>query len=124
MNKIKAHRIDQIGIITSGLCALHCAAIPIFLSLGLLGSLSGPGHGMLETIVISISSILGVWSINNAISKNGRVIPQISIAVGALIIILGLNQNIFGHAMMAVGGFMLLYGHWLNWRHLSITNSL
>jgi len=116
MSVIKRHKIDQLGIITSGLCALHCAALPLLLSMGMLGSLDAHAHGVLEISVIVVSALLGTWSIFNGLRGHGKMYPQLLIGFGALVIILGLLIPSIGHPLMAVGGFTLLYGHWLNWR--------
>ena len=114
--------VDQIGIITSGLCALHCAAIPILLSFGILGGTSGLMHDKIELVVIIASACLGFWSILNGLIGHGRIIPQLMIGGGAMLIIAGLSSSFLGHGFMAIGGCMLLYGHWLNWRKLSFTD--
>ncbi len=116
MSVIKRHKIDQLGILTSGLCALHCAALPVLLSLGVFGSLDNQLHGTLEISVIVVSALLGTWSIYNGLRGHGKIYPQLLIGSGALVIILGLLIPSIGHPLMAVGGFTLLYGHWLNWR--------
>jgi len=121
MKRLSRKNIDQLGIITSGLCALHCAALPILLSLGVVGSVTQVGHEVLEWTIILASAILGAWSIYNGLNGHGKVLPQILIGAGALTILLGLVLPAIGHAIMALGGITLLYGHWLNWRHLVVS---
>lgn len=119
MSRTNQNKIDQLGIITSGLCALHCAALPLLISFGLLGSMHDTAHGALEIIVILASSFLGLWSIYNGLRGHGKLVPQLMIAGGALVIIFGLMIPAVGHPLMAFGGFVLLLGHWFNWRLLS-----
>ena len=118
----KKRIVDQIGIITSGLCTIHCAAIPVLLSLGMMGSVSVGFHDNMELVVIGLSSFLGIWSIYNGLSGHGRLIPQVLIASGAFLIILGISILDANHGFMALGGLALVSGHWMNWRQLSLTD--
>lgn len=120
MNKSNRHIIDRLGIITSGLCAIHCAAIPVLLSFGLIGGISGTMHHNVELLVITASAFLGIMSIYNGLNGHGRILPQVLISIGAFCIIMGFLVSMLGHLVMAIGGISLLYGHWLNWRQLSI----
>ena len=119
MSRTNQSKIDQLGIITSGLCAVHCAALPLMISLGLLGSIQEGTHGVIEAAVILTSAILGLWSIYNGLRGHGKLIPQLMIGGGALVIVFGLLVPAIGHPLMAIGGFVLLMGHWFNWRLLS-----
>ena len=120
MTKSNRQFIDRLGIITSGICALHCAAIPILISFGLIGSMSGVMHDFLELSVIVMSGFLAVFSIYNGLNGHGRLHPQLAIGAGASSIVFGYVVPTLGHGFMAFGGALLLYGHWLNWRQLSI----
>ena len=122
MSTIKRQNVDRLGILSSGLCALHCAALPVLISFGLVGTLTPDTHLFIEAGVILSSLFLGVWSIYNALTSHGRIWPQILIAVGAFVIISGFLFS-SSHIFMAVGGFMLVSGHWFNWRLLGPSNS-
>lgn len=119
MSRTNQNKIDQLGIITSGLCAVHCAVLPLMISVGLLGSMQGAAHGTIEIAVILVSTFLGSWSIYNGLRGHGKLIPQLMIGGGAMVIVLGLLIPAMGHPLMATGGIVLLLGHWFNWRLLS-----
>ena len=81
-------------------------------------------HHLSEWIVVITSSLLGLWSVYNGLRGHGRLLPQLIIGVGALVVIIGmLNANVT-HLIMAVGGMILVVGHWLNWRKLKVPASL
>ncbi len=122
MSTIKRHTVDRLGILSSGICALHCAALPVLISFGLVGTLTPDTHLFIEWGVIISSLILGVWSIYNALTSHGRIWPQVLIGVGAFMIIGGLIFST-SHIFMAIGGLMLVSGHWFNWRLLGASNS-
>lgn len=122
MSTIKRHTIDRLGILSSGICALHCAALPVLISLGLIGTLNSDTHLVIEWGVILSSLVLGIWSIYNALTSHGRIWPQVLIGFGAFAIIIGLAFSL-SHVFMSVGGFLLVVGHWFNWRLLGTSNS-
>lgn len=122
MDSARRYKIDRLGIISSGLCALHCALIPFLVSFGLIGSLSGDMHTTLEWTVLIFSVLLGLWSIYNAMQSHQKIWPQVLIGGGVLIILTGF---IFleNHYLMAFGGLLLVTGHGSNWRLLGTTRS-
>lgn len=114
--------VDRIGIVTSGICAVHCAFIPLLFSFGIIGGFADSLHTFSEMIIIGVSAFLGVWSIYNGLKEHGQLIPQFLIAFGAFIILFGFITTSVSHIVMAIGGAILLTGHWLNWRGLTIQN--
>lgn len=114
----KKHIIDKLGIITSGLCAIHCIALPLLLSFGIIGGFNDGFHDTTELVVIIVSTILALWSIYNGLNGHGRLLPQLFIALGATIILIGALTHFYSHAFMAFGGLLLVVGHWRNWRAL------
>ncbi len=122
MSTFKRHTIDRLGILSSGLCAVHCAAIPLLISFGLIGTLSSGTHMLVEWMVIISSLILGSWSVYNALRSHGRIWPQVLIALGAFTIVIGFIFAI-SHILMAAGGLLLVIGHWFNWRLLGTSHS-
>ena len=120
MTKQQKEIIDKLGIFTSGLCAVHCAFLPILLSVGMFTSVGSDFHHLSELIVVLTSMLLGIGSVYNGLKGHGRLMPQVLIGSGALIIIIGLLSSGVTHLIMAFGGFILLLGHWLNWRKLKL----
>ena len=114
MDKLKNNYVDKIGIFTSGICAVHCAALPIFLYFGVIGSLSSSWHDVTELAVIICSCVLGVWSIVNALRNKAKITPQVFIVVGATIIVVSMINAPANHWIMSIGGGLLLLGHWQN----------
>ncbi len=108
--------VDQLGVITSGLCAVHCAAIPILLSFGFISTIGGSNHDWVEAIIVCFSFVLGSFSIYNGLKAHGNIFPQWLIAIGAFVVILGIVGPFPNHLLSACGGVVLLYGHWINWQ--------
>lgn len=121
MENTKTQIIDKMGILTSGLCAVHCMVFPLMLSFGLLNGLANNWHGITEIVVILCSIILGSWSVINALRSHGKRLPQYLIIAGAIMVIIGFAKVEANHLIMAIGGMILLSGHWMNWQKIIST---
>jgi len=113
--QLQASKIDAVGMLSSGLCALHCAALPFLLYFGVIGGVSSVAHDSFEAVVLICSIGLAAWSSWRGLRLHGRVLPQFFIAVGMLVLILGFAISL--HEVMAVGGLFLVSGHWLNHKY-------
>lgn len=119
MKKQSTKAVDTIGMITSGLCAVHCAALPVLFSLGILGGASSAAHHSLELAVLVVSVGVGAWSIMQAMKTHGKIFPQLIIVAGLSLIVTGfLLATAENHSIMAIGGLILVSGHWINRRYL------
>ncbi len=119
--KDKSKAVDTLGMITSTLCAIHCAALPILFSLGILGGASSVAHHSIELSVIVMSFGLGSWSIYQAMKSHKRLVPQMTIIAGIIIIVAGFAvATETNHNVMAIGGGILVLGHWINRRYISL----
>ena len=114
MSKVKTSKVDKLGMITSGICAIHCS-IPVLFSLGFIGSFSTSGHVTFDICVLFLSTALGIRSIMNGLRLHGAKSPQLLIVAGIFLIAIGLLIPV-GSIGMLVGGMMLIMGHWWNAR--------
>jgi hypothetical protein len=112
MLKLKKH-IDLFGLISSGLCAVHCLALPVLISLGFLGTIgSSMSHLISEVLVVVASTILVALSIYKGLKAHESATPYWFFAFGLVTIIVGLFYGY--HLLMAAGGISLAVGHLLN----------
>ena len=117
MNRLINNKVDLMGIMASGLCAIHCAALPILFSLGVLGGVTtSVAHHSLELGVLIVSFGLAIWSSYRGWKVHGTFAPQIFIGLGMSVILYGfLVATPANHSIMALGGFTLVLGH--AWNH-------
>ena len=106
--------LDRLGIWISGLCALHCLAIPV---LPLLAS-SVFGEVWFERTILSLSILIGsVALIAGAVRYHGQVYPLILLLTGGAIYWF---KDMFGESgepfTIAVGAMLIIVGHWINMR--------
>jgi len=115
----KTKAVDTIGMITSGLCAVHCAVLPFLFSFGIIGGASSAAHHSIELVVVVCSFGLGSWSIYQAMTSHKQLFPQLAIILGLMIILGGFFLSTpDNHTVMSIGGFVLVSGHWINRRYL------
>lgn len=109
--------IDKLGIITSGLCAVHCLALPLALSLGLLGGFfDSHAHGALEWVVFVTAVLLAFISFYRSYRHHLRSSPGVLFSIGILVVLIGLVSH--NHWAMGVGGLMMATGHFFNYHFL------
>ena len=104
--------LDRLGIWISGLCALHCLAIPV---LPLLAS-SMFGQIWFERTILSLSILIGsVALISGALKYHGRYYPLLLLLAGGSIYWF---KDMFGEAgepfTITVGAALIITGHWIN----------
>lgn len=120
MNKIEDNpaKLDRLGIWVSGLCALHCLALPVLIPLlPLIGS-AFFAQVWFERLILSVSLLIGaVALLSGATRYHGKYYPMGLLATGGLIYWF---KDIFGHEFepftIAVGALLIIAGHWVNMR--------
>lgn len=110
---------DKLGIIVSGLCAVHCALFPFLLSVSVvLPDWAHIGHGWVWFVVIAA---LAVWSIAHGWKQHhdSRVLFYSLTGLSFLVLAIlaepwiGLWQE---SALYVIGGCFMVTAHWRNHR--------
>ena len=116
--------LDILGFTGSFLCALHCLALPLLISLGVIGHIhpSFAWDWILFGFLLSIACISLVSSYRQ---MHRDVRPLILAGLSICLIAVGeLNHHTFGHLLAGIGGIGLAASHLLNWHIVrSITSS-
>ena len=113
-------RFDRVGILLSGLCAVHClATLVLVAALGLSGgALLDPA---IHRVGLGLAIVVGAIAIGIGVSRHGRSEP-VWIGIGGLALMaLALAA---GHgaieAVATISGVALVaLAHWRNVRHLA-----
>ncbi len=119
MDRIGRH-IDIFGLLTSGLCAIHCLALPFLLSFGIAeGMALESSHDLFEISVLSITFFLAIIAVISGIRKHSNLLPLILFLAGIMIICFGLTvDGLKGHILMALGGLIVACAHLTNHKML------
>src|SRR4051812_8683525 len=112
-------RFDRVGIVLSGLCALHCVATLV------LVAVLGLGGGILldpavHRIGLALAILVGGIALGLGISRHRRREPLLIGGAGLSLMALAL---ITGHgpaeaALTIAGVTLVAFAHWRNVRHL------
>lgn len=109
---------DTAGFFTSMLCAIHCSAVPVLISMGLLSSSTWLHNHMIDWVVIGTGILIASYSlIGDFIRKHRNYLPLIFASFGFMFLLLGMIDH---HGWMLVfsvtGGLMVASAHMLNHR--------
>jgi hypothetical protein len=109
---------DAIGISASMLCAIHCAALPIILTVSAFSSLAWLETPAIEVSFLLASFLIASYSLTRGFVKHHHIIKALLI-VGAGFAFMLSSRFIGGtwhHLLTAIGGVIVAYAHWLNWQ--------
>jgi len=120
MSKFINNNLDFWGFLASFLCALHCAAIPLILIFGSLGSFSWLANHTVELGFITLSIILAYWSLWSSYKKQHKQKKAVNIVLIGFIFLLGsrLVPHSIGEILVVIGGLIVAYAHYVNWQLL------
>lgn len=111
--------LDKIAIVAALLCAIHCAAFPILLMLGINGSLGIIDHWVVDLSFIVFGIFFLYFSIVKSYFKHKNKQPIIVALIGTLFFLIALSfKNIHLHSLFAIGGILWAIAHFLNFRIL------
>ncbi len=112
---------DFIGFTTSLLCALHCAALPLLLSMAPLAGLQFLENPWIEYSIILLSFFIASNALIHGYRKIHHKKLALSIAiVGFLLIGSGqvLESEWIEIFLMTCGGTMIAIAHLINWKQV------
>jgi hypothetical protein len=118
-NRIAGHwSLDRLGMWVSGACAVHCATLPLLITIAGFGWL---GDERLEWTIIGFSFLVASLRLSHSYLREHRhTTPLLLFALGALAILFAKSEitawepaEIVG---MTIGGSMIALAHWRNHR--------
>ncbi|QXV64121.1 MerC domain-containing protein [Mucilaginibacter achroorhodeus] len=121
----KALKLDNIGMTASTLCAIHCAAVPVFFtSLPLLG-LEFLANPWVEWSMILFALFIGVWSIGGEYKNHRNALPLAMLVLGFILVIGGhlLIHNWVEAVVVPVGGLLIATAHFINYKLAGTCNA-
>lgn len=106
---------DHMGMFTSILCALHCSAVPVFVSLGLV---SGAGHAhnhYVDLFLATTGLVIALYTLVKDYMLHRSSFP-IMLALGGFLILFTSILYFENTAMNIMGGLLVAAAHFLNLR--------
>ena len=122
MSKFINNNLDFWGFLASFLCALHCAAVPLILLFGSLGSFAWLANHSVELGFITVSIILAYWSLWSSYKRHHQQKKAVNIVlIGfGFLIVSRLVPHHIGDILVVIGGLIVAYAHYVNWQLLQV----
>lgn len=109
---------DLLGFSASLACAVHCAFLPIILTVSTFGGLKWLSSPVVEVGFIIASLVIATVALGRNFRKHKHIQLAIKVVVAgfALILISRFTHGDMHHILSAIGGMTIAGGHILNWR--------
>jgi hypothetical protein len=108
-------RLDRIAVGLSGLCAVHCVATAVLLTL--VASAGGLlGQPIIHEVGLSLAMLLGAVALGAGWRNHGSVMPSLVGALGLVVMAYGMTLHETGYEPLVtvMGVSILALGHRLN----------
>lgn len=112
---------DRVGLIGAGVCAVHCALLPVLVALLPALGISVGGFGDLDQAFVLFASVLGISTVTLGYRRHRVLKAAGLLGAGLALLWIGsftaLHDHGWGHALvMTAGGALLASAHLLNLR--------
>jgi hypothetical protein len=113
-------RLDNAGMTASILCAIHCAIVPLLITMLPLAGLGFLANPLIEWSMIIFALCVGTYAIGLSYFRtHHKPLPAILLITGFLVIIAG---HVFVHdwheaIVVPIGGFLIATSHFFNYRY-------
>ncbi len=110
---------DAIGFTASTLCAIHCAATPLLLTVLPLAGLKFLAHPTIEAAMIVLSVMIGATSMVHGYRKHHRQFTALLILIAGFAIIFAghfVLPEPYGELAIPSGAGTVAFAHLVNWR--------
>lgn len=113
--------LDFVGFTTSLLCAVHCAALPLLLSLAPLTGLRFLDNPAIEQAVILLSFLFASLAMAQGYRKYHQKTRPLWLVVGGFLLI---GSGHYFHSawgepvLSSAGGLSIALAHLINWKHI------
>ena len=107
--------LDFAGAATASICALHCAAFPVLISLGII---SGASHNHLFDLSLMFIGIViaGIILIKDFTSIHRNILPIAIAGIGFIALFAGIESHGEQVYLNLIGGGLIVLSHYTNWR--------
>ena len=113
-------KLDSAGMTASILCAIHCAVVPLLITVLPLAGLGFLANPLVEWSMIIFALFIGTYAIGiSYLRTHHRILPVILLISGFLVIIIG-HVFVSGWRealVVPLGGLLIATAHFFNFRY-------
>ena len=113
-------RLDGAGMTASILCAIHCAIVPLLITVLPLAGLGFLANPLVEWSMIIFALFIGFYAIGSSyLNVHHKILPVLVIISGFLVIIVG-HAFVKGWReaiVVPMGGLLIATAHFINYRY-------
>jgi hypothetical protein len=116
-------KLDNAGMTASLLCAVHCAVVPLLITVLPLAGLGFLANPVIEWSMIIFALFIGSYAIGLSYFRiHHKLLPVFLLIAGFLVIIAGHVFVTGWHEAIVVpiGGLLIAIAHFFNFRHTKI----
>jgi len=113
-------KLDNAGMTASVLCAIHCAIVPLLITVLPLSGLGFLANPAIEWSMIIFALFIGVYAIGlSYLRTHHRLLPVILLVSGFITIIIGhvFVKGWHEALVVPVGGLLIATAHFFNFRY-------
>ncbi len=109
---------DTAGFFTSMLCAIHCSAVPVMISMGLLSTSTWLHNHLIDWVVIGTGIVIATYSLLGDFIKKHRNFTPLALAMlGFIFLFTGMIEHHGWMLLFSVaGGLLVATAHLFNHR--------
>ena len=113
-------KLDHAGMTASVLCAVHCAIVPLLITVLPLAGLGFLANPFVEWSMITFALFVGCYAIGSSYFRiHHQALPVLVLMFGFLVIIVG---HIWVHGwreaiIVPMGGLLIATAHFINYRY-------
>lgn len=113
---IAIKRVDNLGIVVSSLCAIHCAITPLLLISTTLISVNPEVLEVIEIPFLIVSAFVAFLSVATSLERHRNFLPLIFAVSGLAFVLLGGMFDNLEVAFRVLGSLLIITSHTINKR--------
>lgn len=119
-NQFLSLHLDFIGFSTSLLCAIHCAVLPLLISILPLAGFQFLKNPWVEFSITLLSFILASVALLRGFNTHKNKSPLVIVSLGFVLIFLGhlFESSRLGILLLTIGAMAIAFAHYRNWKYL------
>ncbi len=111
---INSQLFDKVGMSASVACAIHCALLPIVITVLPIIGLEFLANPMLELSMIVLSIGLACIALSGAYKKHRKILPFVILMLGFCSIAMGHLIEDLENYLIPLGGLLIAMAHFIN----------